>query len=415
MAFLKVTPKCSNFNKVTDPKGKAKEACVYLHIHSDSKNSKLWNTGLKANKTNWDNKAGQFTTHDAYSALDKYQEEAKKFILKSVYLNSIVTPEDVIKHLDCLFKGKAEDKESVIITMEYVLNEIIEREKSKNECLRTGKLASTYYRVYAHVLNILQKQGLANILIKDFGKKEAEVFMRYFTKNNLNETTPLKTIKTVFNKAISEKYYSDENPFKSYKPQKRESKDRGLGKADIDKVISYDTSKLSNAKQRMFDYVLLCYYTGLAPIDLFRLKPEHLNLKHRIINITRQKSNVTAFPPLTSECLALLNKYALKHDKEAYLLPPLRGVENNADKIRSKIGGLCQRINRMMKDISEELKLPIVFQMYSGRHSFCNVLLDKGISPSDIAQMMGNSPEMIYKHYTNRITPDKINYAASLL
>jgi integrase len=36
---------------------------------------------------------------------------------------------------------------------------------------------------------------------------------------------------------------------------------------------------------------------------------------------------------------------------------------------------------------------------YVTRHTFITLCLDKGIDAKDIAQWVGNSPEIIYKHY----------------
>jgi len=55
----------------------------------------------------------------------------------------------------------------------------------------------------------------------------------------------------------------------------------------------------------------------------------------------------------------------------------------------------------VVEHLIKEGKLKIYLKPYATRHSFITWQLNAGMSPSNVARLVGNTPEMIYKHYVS--------------
>jgi integrase len=58
--------------------------------------------------------------------------------------------------------------------------------------------------------------------------------------------------------------------------------------------------------------------------------------------------------------------------------------------------------NRAWATVLESLPLIRYRKPYQTRHTFITLALDNGMDAKDVARLVGNSPEMIYKHYAGR-------------
>jgi integrase len=63
-------------------------------------------------------------------------------------------------------------------------------------------------------------------------------------------------------------------------------------------------------------------------------------------------------------------------------------------------GQANQRVG-IIETLIEEKKVKTYLKLYATRHSFITWQLKAGQTPANVAKLVGNSPEMIYKHYVS--------------
>jgi integrase len=64
----------------------------------------------------------------------------------------------------------------------------------------------------------------------------------------------------------------------------------------------------------------------------------------------------------------------------------------------SKSGKHCDGV---VEALIKEEKVSVYLKPYASRHSFITWQLSKGMTPANVAKLVGNSPEIIYKHYVS--------------
>ena len=101
------------------------------------------------------------------------------------------------------------------------------------------------------------------------------------------------------------------------------------------------------------------------------------------------------FPSSPYLRLLLLSIKPISVDPEALVLTSKRGKEVNASSF----------LRRAWKSVLKELQIPYRSQ-YNTRHTFISECLQRGIDAATVAKWVGNSPEIIWKHYAG--TNDKV-------
>jgi integrase len=73
---------------------------------------------------------------------------------------------------------------------------------------------------------------------------------------------------------------------------------------------------------------------------------------------------------------------------ETLVFPSIKGKYINTNNLR----------NRIYKPILEGLGIEYR-KLYQTRHTFITLALENGLDAKDVARLVGNSPEVIYRHY----------------
>ncbi|WP_217607180.1 site-specific integrase [Chitinophaga sp. GbtcB8] len=144
------------------------------------------------------------------------------------------------------------------------------------------------------------------------------------------------------------------------------------------------------------DLFIFCCYTGMAPVDMQRLRPRQIytsNDNIAWITYTRAKSSTPAHVPLIKVPLSILEKYKLgKDDLSRETVFPF--VTNKA-------------LNDNLKIIGEICGFTLPLNFYMARHTFATtVTMLQGVPITSIKVMMGHQKlesTMIYTRVSNPI------------
>ncbi len=150
-------------------------------------------------------------------------------------------------------------------------------------------------------------------------------------------------------------------------------------------------------------YVQFLFYTGCRPSEAIGLRWENIDLDKRIVLF---KGSVVQSPRgrIRKEGLKTQSFRRFKiNDQLREILESVQPLSCTAESLvfPAAEGGFIVQDNfrkrvwaKVLQGLGLEYRKP-----YVTRHTFITLCLDKGIDAKDIAHWVGNSPEIIYRHY----------------
>jgi integrase len=205
-------------------------------------------------------------------------------------------------------------------------------------------------------------------------------------------------IRMVLNHAKKTGYYHNENPVKhlskSDKPKFDNKRLRFFSHSEAEDLLSalYEKSK------DLHDMTMLSLHCGLRAGEIFSLTWQNIDLKHKLISVTRTKSGKDRTVPMTEAVYEMFNARNLKNKNE--LVFP------------DKKGGKRKQISNTFERIVEELgfnentagrKDKLVF--HSCRHSCASWLVQAGVPLLTVKEILGHSTIAMTERYSH-LAPD---------
>lgn len=176
-----------------------------------------------------------------------------------------------------------------------------------------------------------------------------------------------RTLRAIFNVAIEDgvvkaEYY----PFKTFKVSKltKETAKRSITKSDVEAIINYKTEH--SYSLFAIDIFLFTYLMGgINFVDIAYLTKENL-IDERLV-YQRRKTKKLIKLPLQPRAIELIEKYKSKDNP--YLFPIFSKFHKTDQQKANRVHKVITKVNRDLKKIGEELKLPITLTTYVARHS----------------------------------------------
>jgi len=239
--------------------------------------------------------------------------------------------------------------------------------------------------------------------------KRYEAWM--FGKGLVSNTLELRFVRlrTVFNFAIEEKITKSEYyPFGTYKISKLKQKTakRSILKDEIINVINYKGK--TDYERLAIDLFTFSYLTaGINFVDISRLKQE--NVFDNRLSYIRKKTSKRITIPLQEKAMEIIQKY--KTPDNPYLFPILSPFHKTEQQKINRVHKVISKVNKCLKEIGEELKIPIPLTTYVSRHSYATVLKRSGVSTSIISESLGHSSEKVTQIYLDSFENSQIDEA----
>ena len=176
----------------------------------------------------------------------------------------------------------------------------------------------------------------------------------------------------------------------------------------ITKIENIDRSLFSRLELFHIDLFLFSYYTGgMANIDVAYLTKDCIDQDGRL-NYERTKFPKPARMKFTEKAQAIVDRHKDKCYGD-YLLPVFSHKHQTEAQKRGRLKRLCDKVNKTLKKVKGLIKYKGKLTWYSARGTFISKMIDNNIHPIIVAQMAGNSPNTIYKHYFKNTTEDVID------
>lgn len=174
----------------------------------------------------------------------------------------------------------------------------------------------------------------------------------------------------------------------------------------IKKIANIDRTLFSKKEQLHLDLFLFSYYTGgMANVDVCNLTWDSVQ-EDRIV-YERIKFPKTAKPILLKKAKEIMNKYK-GTGYENYVFPVFTHKHTTTTKKTTRVKQLSSRLSKTLTKACRMLRIKENITWYSARGSFISKMVDAGNNPYVVAEMAGNSPLTIYKHYYKNTKRDEI-------
>lgn len=234
------------------------------------------------------------------------------------------------------------------------------------------------------------KYGIADLDIKKLNYEfitQYEFWLK--TIRNCNHNSAIKYIAN-FRKIVNgciKRGWVEKDPFVGFKMTKKEVIPEFLTEDEIEKIsIKKFASERINQVRDIF---LFCCYTGLAFVDVKKLKSSEIGIGidgSKWIFTQRQKTDTPSRIPLLPFALEILNKYK-DHP-----------VCVNSDKVLPVLSN--QKYNEYLKEIGNVCGINKNLTTHTARHTFATtVTLGNGVPMESVSKMLGHKNLRTTQHY----------------
>ena len=151
-------------------------------------------------------------------------------------------------------------------------------------------------------------------------------------------------------------------------------------------------------------YVQFCFFTGCRPSEAIGLQWKHIDFDNSVVKFRQAVVFGEGYQPTIKDGLKTQEKrdFPINNQlREILITHKPEGAKPNDFVFSAKEGGFI-RVNNFAnvawRKVLESCGLAYR-KPYQTRHSFITLCLDAHIEVKDIAKWVGNSPEIIYRHY----------------
>lgn len=362
-------------------------APIYMRITVNGKRAEL-TTGRSCDPDRWNAKAGRVKgTKEESKLLNAYLDQLQGSVYNA--------HESLIKADEMITADTLKNKHLGKSVEFHTLLEAVKDHNDKMEVL-VGKefvqgTLNRYKVLESHLKSFVQlKYKVTDVDIKRIDQSFINDFDFYLRSDkSCSNNYVVKNVKN-FGKIIQiclANGWIERNPFLGYKGKTKNVSRHYLSKEELQKIAAkqFASERLGQVR----DVFLFCCFTGLAYVDVFKLKTEHIskgNDGERWIFTNRQKTKTRSAIPLLPTAIKIINKYT-DHPvcvNKGSLLP----VPSN------------QKMNEYLKEIAELCKIDKKLTSHIARHTFATtVTLSNGVPIESVSKMLGHTNIRTTQHY----------------
>jgi integrase len=269
---------------------------------------------------------------------------------------------------------------------------------------RSNSTLKKYTTVIKHLTEFLEFKKLSNVTLKGFtaiNAREFELYLRTTTKLSNNTAVKyLKTIKTIFNRAI-EFGLLNKNPLDNFKFKYETTNREFLTQDELNSIIELEVD--NDSLKRVKDLFLFSCYSGLRFADVSRLELKSIvkdSSDNEWIQLEMEKTKDFHRIPLLDKAKEILERHKIEAEITGKLLP-----------VRSN-----QKVNTYLKVIADLCGIDKHLTYHMARHTFATtVTLSNDIPVEIVSKMLGHknlATTKIYAKITNQYMQgyaDKLN------
>lgn len=304
----------------------------------------------------------------------------------------------MIDYLEARFREKKRVKNNLIVDSSNNAKKYAELRKVLQAFTKEtyGKAFSTYFFT-----------DITEHFLLDFAFWIKEQGIRNGNKGGL--TSKLRRLRAVCNYAKKQEMYGvNMDAFLCLGDDIKwpETTSKAVSDKVIEKIANVDRTLFTKKEQLHLDLFLFSYYTGgMANVDVCNLTWD-LVQEDRIV-YERIKFPKTAKPILLKKAKDIMDKYK-GTGYGNYVFPVFTHKHTTTAKKTTRVKQLSYRLSKTLTKACRMLRIKENITWYSARGSFISKMVDASNNPYVVAEMAGNSPLTIYKHYYKNTKRDEI-------
>ena len=172
---------------------------------------------------------------------------------------------------------------------------------------------------------------------------------------------------------------------------------KGVSPEIIRRIETFDRSGLDKKEPFYLDLFLFSYYAGgMSAIDVCLLTRDRI--KDDMIVYDRTKFDKQARVILTDKAIGIIDRY-----RDAaymnYVFPTIKRCNPTQAKLYGRVKRINEKVNRTLKKICYLSGIGQRVTWSTARSSYISRMIDEGFHPLQVAELAGNSPQTIYRHY----------------
>lgn len=295
------------------------------------------------------------------------------------------------------------------------------REKKK---VKNGQIveSTTNAKRYMYLLRVLQQftkekynKAFSTYFFADINEQFLLDFSFWIKERGIQNgnkgglTHKLRLLRAVCNYARKQEMYGvDMEAFACLGDDIRwpETTSKAVSDKVIEKIANVDRTLFTTKENLHLDLFLFSYYTGgMANVDVCNLTWDLI--QDDCIIYERIKFPKTAKPILLKKAREILNKYK-GTGYGNYVFPIFTHKHTTTEKKTTRVKQLSSRLSQTLTKACKMLRIRENVTWYSARGSFISKMVDAGNNPYVVAEMAGNSPLTIYKHYYKNTKREEI-------
>ena len=295
------------------------------------------------------------------------------------------------------------------------------REKKK---VKNGQIveSTTNAKRYMYLLRVLQQftkekynKAFSTYFFADINEQFLLDFSFWIKERGIQNgnkgglTHKLRLLRAVCNYARKQEMYGvDMEAFACLGDDIRwpETTSKAVSDKVIEKIANVDRTLFTTKENLHLDLFLFSYYTGgMANVDVCNLTWDLI--QEDCIIYERIKFPKTAKPILLKKAREILNKYK-GTGYGNYVFPIFTHKHTTTEKNTTRVKQLSSRLSQTLTKACKMLRIRENVTWYSARGSFISKMVDAGNNPYVVAEMAGNSPLTIYKHYYKNTKREEI-------
>ena len=172
---------------------------------------------------------------------------------------------------------------------------------------------------------------------------------------------------------------------------------KGISPEIIHKIETFDRALLDKKERFSLDLFLFSYYAGgMSPIDVCLLTRDRI--RDGMIIYDRMKFDKQARVILIDKAIEIIERYR----SEAYMnyvFPTIKRCNPTQSKLYGRVKRIGSKVNGTLRKICELSGIDQRITWSSARSSYISKMIDEGFHPLQVAELAGNSPQTIYRHY----------------
>ena len=284
------------------------------------------------------------------------------------------------------------------ITAELLKRELLEEDKPKGFLMEEARLfieekrpcvgitvAKPTFANYIYAAQLIESYLRERLELEDIRYAQLDYGfiegLDFYLKSERNLSLATIQVAVIFLRKLigigQQKKYIRIDPFVDYKAELPHRTRRYLTTEELQRVLQ--TPIIDKQFERARQLFLFCAFTGLARVDMQRLKPKHIIYNAdgtAEIRIKRQKTDVEAIIPLLPIAGQILSLYVKDKKSDELIFPNL--TIRKASLACVNIGQICR------------IEKGLTFHM--ARHTFSTTIcLSNGISMETLSKMLGHS------------------------